>query len=42
MVDKKTLAERKKKWKPVKKSLSGVLARYAKTVEQANLGAVQR
>ena len=42
MVDKKTLLQRKKKWKPVKKSLSGVLARYAKTVEQANLGAVQR
>ena len=42
IVDKKTLAQRKKKWKPVKKSLSGVLARYAKTVEQANLGAVQR
>ena len=42
MVDKKTLVQRKKKWKPVKKSLSGVLARYAKTVEQANLGAVQR
>ena len=42
MVDKKTLVERKKKWKPVKKSLFGVLARYAKTVEQANLGAVQR
>ena len=42
MVDNKTLVQRKKKWKPVKKSLSGVLARYAKTVEQANLGAVQR
>jgi dihydroxy-acid dehydratase len=42
MVDEKTLVQRKKKWKPVKKSLSGVLARYAKTVEQANLGAVQR
>jgi dihydroxy-acid dehydratase len=42
IVDEKTLAQRKKKWKPVKKSLSGVLSRYAKTVEQANLGAVQR
>ena len=42
LVDEKTLAQRKKKWKPVKKSLSGVLSRYAKTVEQANLGAVQR
>jgi dihydroxy-acid dehydratase len=42
MVDTKTLEARKKKWKPVKKSLTGVLARYAKTVEQANFGAVQR
>jgi len=42
LVDKKTLAHRKKTWKPVEKSLSGVLARYAKTVEQANLGAVQK
>jgi dihydroxy-acid dehydratase len=42
VVSEKTLAQRKKKWKPVKKSLSGVLSRYAKTVEQANLGAVQR
>jgi dihydroxy-acid dehydratase len=42
IVEEKTLAQRKKKWKPIKKSLSGVLSRYAKTVEQANLGAVQR
>ena len=42
LIDEKTLIQRKKKWKPVKKSLSGVLSRYAKTVEQANLGAVQR
>jgi dihydroxy-acid dehydratase len=42
MVDEKTLVQRRKKWKPVKKSLSGVLSRYAKTVEQANRGAVQR
>ncbi|MFA5348085.1 MAG: dihydroxy-acid dehydratase [Methanoregula sp.] len=42
VVDQKTLAQRKKKWKPVKKILSGVLSRYAKTVEQANLGAVQK
>ncbi|MCX6683127.1 MAG: dihydroxy-acid dehydratase [Methanoregula sp.] len=42
LVDKKILSQRKKTWKPIKKSLSGVLARYAKTVEQANLGAVQR
>jgi dihydroxy-acid dehydratase len=41
-VDAKTLEARKKQWKPVKKALTGVLARYAKTVEQANLGAVQR
>jgi len=41
-VDAKTLEQRKKKWKPVKKNLTGVLARYAKTVGQANLGAVQR
>jgi dihydroxy-acid dehydratase len=36
------ITRRKKDWKPVKKTLTGVLARYAKTVEQANLGAVQR
>ena len=33
---------RKKGWKPLEKSLSGVLARYARTVEQANFGAVQK
>jgi dihydroxy-acid dehydratase len=42
LVDSKTLEQRKKEWKPVQKKLTGVLARYAKTVEQANLGAVQR
>ena len=42
VVDTKILEARKKKWRPVKKSLTGVLARYAKTVEQANFGAVQR
>jgi len=42
LVDNKILTQRKKTWKPVQKSLSGVLARYAKTVEQANLGAVQK
>ena len=42
LIDEKTLIQRKRKWKPVKRSLSGVLFRYAKTVEQANLGAVQR
>jgi len=41
-VDGKELAKRKKSWKPVKKPLRGVLDRYARTVEQANLGAVQR
>jgi dihydroxy-acid dehydratase len=42
LVDEKILSQRKKTWKPIKKSLSGVLARYAKTVEQANYGAVQK
>jgi len=42
LVDAKTLADRKASWKPVTKQLTGVLARYARTVEQANLGAVQR
>jgi dihydroxy-acid dehydratase len=42
LIDEKVLAQRKKTWKPIKKSLSGVLARYAKTVEQANYGAVQK
>ncbi len=28
-------------WKPTTKPLSGVLARYAKTVEQANLGSAK-
>ena len=41
-VDTKTIEKRKKSWKPIKKSLKGVLKRYAKTVEQANLGAVQQ
>ena len=38
----KELAQRRKGWKPPVKLLTGVLARYAKTVEQANLGAVQK
>jgi dihydroxy-acid dehydratase len=42
LIDAKTLEQRKKTWKPRTKPLSGVLARYAKTVEQANLGAVQK
>jgi dihydroxy-acid dehydratase len=36
------ISKRKRAWKPQKKPLTGVLARYAKTVGQANLGAVQR
>ena len=42
LVPEKTLAARRKAWKPRKRHLSGVLARYAATVGQANLGAVQR
>ena len=38
----KVSSSRKDSWRPVARSLTGVLARYAKTVEQANLGAVQR
>ncbi|OPY36898.1 MAG: dihydroxy-acid dehydratase [Methanoregula sp. PtaU1.Bin051] len=41
-VDTKELESRKKGWKPVKKRLKGALDRYSRTVEQANLGAVQR
>jgi dihydroxy-acid dehydratase len=42
LVDATTLEKRRKILKPHTKKLTGVLARYAKTVEQANLGAVQR
>jgi dihydroxy-acid dehydratase len=42
MVPEQELEQRKKNWKPLKKSVAGVLARYARTVEQANFGAVQR
>jgi dihydroxy-acid dehydratase len=42
LVPKKELEIRKKSWKPPQRSLTGVLARYARTVEQANLGAIQR
>ncbi len=42
LVDDAELARRRSTWVPVKKELSGLLARYARTVEQANLGAVQR
>jgi dihydroxy-acid dehydratase len=41
-VDARELQKRKKVWKPPHKPLTGVLARYAKTVEQADSGAVQR
>ena len=41
-VDVKEIQKRKKNWKPPVKSLKGVLARYAKSVDQANTGAVQR
>ncbi|MFA4876525.1 MAG: dihydroxy-acid dehydratase [Methanoregula sp.] len=42
LVTDKEISQRKKGHKAPKKVLTGVLARYAKTVEQANLGAVQR
>jgi len=42
MVPKKEMDLRKKSWKPPIRHLTGVLARYARTVEQANLGAIQR
>ncbi len=42
LVDPGTLEERRRSWTPRQRNLSGVLARYARTVEQANLGAVQR
>ncbi|MDN7013035.1 dihydroxy-acid dehydratase [Methanoculleus sp. FWC-SCC3] len=42
VVEKATLEERRKTWKLPERRLTGVLARYAQTVEQANLGAVQR
>jgi len=42
LVDQKVLDERKRGWVQPHKSLTGVLARYAKSVEQANYGAMQR
>ena len=42
LVPAKVLGKRRRSWKPPKRTLSGVLARYAATVGQANLGAVQR
>jgi dihydroxy-acid dehydratase len=42
LIPKKEIDIRRKTWKAPRRSLTGVLARYAKTVEQANLGAIQR
>ncbi|MDD2787454.1 dihydroxy-acid dehydratase [Methanoculleus sp.] len=42
IVERATLEERGRAWKPPERRLTGVLARYVQTVEQANLGAVQR
>ena len=42
LVDENVLLQRKGRWKPVTKILTGVLSRYAKTVGQANHGAVQQ
>ena len=42
LVDEGELDRRRRAWKPPQKELSGLLARYARTVEQADLGAVQR
>jgi dihydroxy-acid dehydratase len=42
LVDPEILRERRDRWEPAERSLSGVLARYAKTVGQANEGAVQK
>ncbi len=41
-LDPRTLKERQKGWKPPERKIAGVLGRYARTVEQANHGAVQR
>ncbi|MEN6341941.1 MAG: dihydroxy-acid dehydratase [Methanospirillum sp.] len=42
LVDDAELDRRRSTWVPLEKELSGLLARYARTVEQADLGAVQR
>ncbi|HQJ87879.1 MAG TPA: dihydroxy-acid dehydratase [Methanoregulaceae archaeon] len=42
LVDEQELVRRRSTWRPTDKGLSGILARYARTVEQAHLGAVQR
>jgi dihydroxy-acid dehydratase len=41
-VPEKELEKRRRAWRPRERALTGVLARYAATVGQANLGAVQR
>ena len=41
-VPERTLEKRRRSWRPREKALTGVLARYAATVGQANVGAVQR
>jgi dihydroxy-acid dehydratase len=41
-VPEKELEKRRRSWKAPEKALTGVLARYVKTVGQANLGAIQR
>jgi dihydroxy-acid dehydratase len=41
-LDKKEIENRKKSVRPVTKPIKGALLRYSRTVEQANLGAVQR
>jgi len=42
LVPEKEIEMRRKSWKAPRRALTGVLARYARTVEQANLGAIQR
>jgi dihydroxy-acid dehydratase len=42
LVDEETLKSRRQEWKPVKKTLTGILSRYAATVTGADTGAVQR
>jgi dihydroxy-acid dehydratase len=41
-VDATVLAERRRAWEPPSRPLAGVLSRYARTVEQADRGAVQK
>ena len=42
LVDDAVLERRRSAWAPLEKELSGLLARYARTVEQADLGAILR